>query len=70
MPPDTMSRAEFLAEFGPNLKPGDHVSLIGPTGRGKSTLWGQTIPHCTAFDVVVVMAPKGVALERWMPVFI
>ena len=59
MPPDTMSRAEFLAEFGPNLKPGDHVSLIGPTGRGKSTLWGQTIPHCTAFDVVVVMAPKG-----------
>lgn len=54
-----MSRAEFIAEFGPNLKPGDHVSLIGPTGRGKSTLWGQVIPACNQFDTVVIMAPKG-----------
>jgi len=54
-----MSRAEFIAEFGPNLKPGDHVSLIGPTGRGKSTLWGQVMPACTQFDTAVIMAPKG-----------
>jgi hypothetical protein len=54
-----LSRAEFIAEFGPNLKPGDHVSLIGPTGRGKSTLWGQVLPACSQFDTAIIMAPKG-----------
>lgn len=57
--PERISRTEFVETFGPALKPGDHVSLIGPTGRGKSTLWGQVIPHCSRFDRVVIMAPKG-----------
>lgn len=54
-----MSRDDFLPAFGRAWKPGDHVSLLGPTGRGKSTLIGQLIPHARAFDVVAILPPKG-----------
>ena len=54
-----ISRDDFLADLGEQLQPGDHVTLLGPTGRGKSTVMGDLIPHLTNFDTVAVLAPKG-----------
>lgn len=55
----TISRDEFLPAFGKGWRPGDHLSLLGPTGRGKSTMIGQIIPHARKFDVVAILSPKG-----------
>jgi hypothetical protein len=44
---------EFTRRF--RWKPGEHIILIGPTGRGKSTLAGQVISmrrkYCVALDL-------------------
>jgi energy-coupling factor transporter ATP-binding protein EcfA2 len=37
------TRQEFLEEFAYRYKPGQHVVLFGSTGRGKTTLLGQTL---------------------------
>lgn len=51
-----ISRKEFLKKFGKEYKPGQHVTLLGPSGRGKSMLGGQMIravinAHPGKFDV-------------------
>jgi hypothetical protein len=38
-----IDRRSFVAEFGKNYKPGQHVTLLGPSGRGKTRLTGQLL---------------------------
>lgn len=38
-----MSRAEFLEMFGESYAPGQHVTFLGPTQRGKTTLSHQML---------------------------
>ena len=54
-----LRRAEFLPEFAARWEPGQHVSLLGPTGRGKSTLMAQLLPLASSHEQAVIMAPKG-----------
>lgn len=59
MAAEVIGRADFLAQLGAEWRPGDHLSCLGPTGRGKSTLIGELIPRATRHDVVAVLSPKG-----------
>jgi energy-coupling factor transporter ATP-binding protein EcfA2 len=38
-----ISRKEFLRDFSENYRPGQHVTLLGPTGRGKTKMIGQMV---------------------------
>jgi energy-coupling factor transporter ATP-binding protein EcfA2 len=51
---DTLSRKDFLHEFRNDYSDGQHVTLLGPTGRGKTTLGGQML--------VVVVSPERKAV--------
>jgi hypothetical protein len=39
----TVSRRPFVEEFGENYRPGQHVTFLGPSGRGKTRLAGQLL---------------------------
>lgn len=52
-------REEWLDQFGREYRPGQHVTLLGPTGKGKSELAGQMVrsvirrqPHKYDFRVL------------------
>jgi hypothetical protein len=52
-------RKEWLDRFGKEYKPGQHVTLLGPSGRGKSQLAGEMVksvirhqPHKYDFSVL------------------
>ena len=36
-----ISRKQFIVEFGKDYQPGQHVTFLGPSGRGKTQLAGQ-----------------------------
>jgi energy-coupling factor transporter ATP-binding protein EcfA2 len=36
-----ISRKEFVRQFAKDYKPGQHLTALGPSGRGKTTLVGQ-----------------------------
>jgi len=36
-------RKAFIREFGKNYRPGQHVTFLGPSGRGKTTMAGQML---------------------------
>lgn len=55
---ERLDRDDAIAKLGRALKPGEHVTLLGPTGRGKSTVVGDLIPYLD-FDMVAILAPKG-----------
>jgi energy-coupling factor transporter ATP-binding protein EcfA2 len=38
-----MSRKDFLAMFGREYHPGQHVTFLGPSGRGKTRLCGEML---------------------------
>ena len=38
-----ISRKEFLEDFAHRYRPGQHVTFLGPTGRGKTRLAGQML---------------------------
>jgi hypothetical protein len=40
---EVIPRRDFVTEFGNDYQPGQHVSLFGPTGRGKSRLTYQLL---------------------------
>jgi energy-coupling factor transporter ATP-binding protein EcfA2 len=42
-----LHQEEFLDEFEYRYRPGQHVILLGPTGRGKTTLIGKMLSHGT-----------------------
>lgn len=51
-----MEWEKFRTQVIPNINPGEHVCLIGPTGRGKSTLGMHLLK---ARPYVVVLDAKG-----------
>jgi hypothetical protein len=52
-------RREFLEEFGSYYKPGQHVTMIGPTQRGKTTLCLQLLKHVVSPELkCVILAGK------------
>lgn len=56
--PRRLSRAAAVQEMAAAIEPGDHVTFIGPTGRGKSTLLAKVLPK-VVHDRVIVLTPKG-----------
>lgn len=40
---DTISRRDFIDQFGADYKSGQHVTFLGPSGRGKTRLAGQLL---------------------------
>jgi hypothetical protein len=38
-----VSREKFVREFGEDYRPGQHVTFLGPSGRGKTKLCGQML---------------------------
>lgn len=53
----TIDRKSFHALFAKAWKPDQHVSLIGPTGRGKSTTAKQILSRRPG--KTLILAPKG-----------
>lgn len=50
---ETISRRDFLYEFRRDYSRGQHVTFIGPTGRGKSTLAYQCLGQVVSPDMQV-----------------
>lgn len=57
----TIPRGEFLQQFRP--PPGRHVSVVAPTGGGKSTLLGQILTRQTDDQLTVIVDTKPRNLE-------
>jgi len=47
---EVVPRQEFVDEFGQEYSSGQHVTKLGPTQRGKSTLTGQLLRVCANRD--------------------
>lgn len=55
---EVIPRKEFTRDFGRAYRPA-HVTMLGPTGRGKTTLGFQLVKECaSSSDPVVVFAGK------------
>lgn len=80
--PEILSRDEFLDVFATNYQPGEHVTIIGPTNSGKTTLVFQMLDRVATPElpaVILVMKPKDSTVttaakrmgfyrtERWPP---
>jgi energy-coupling factor transporter ATP-binding protein EcfA2 len=50
---EVISRRDFLREFGRDYRDGHHVTGIGPSGRGKSTLFYQCLQQVVTPDRMV-----------------
>jgi hypothetical protein len=63
----TLDRQEFLTEYF-DYKPGEHVSIFGPTGIGKTHLLNQLMQH-TATEklpaVVLIAKPRDETVQKW-----
>lgn len=59
---DVVPRAEFVREFGASYGTGQHVSLIGPTQRGKTRLCHELLGQVVSPDhkaVILAGKPPG-----------
>ena len=74
-PVRNLSRESFLRKFTREWEADQHVSLIGPTGRGKTYTARQLLERRDG--KVLILAPKGVdktltgfgeKIEKWPPV--
>lgn len=65
---ETLPREKFIEDHF-DYKPGEHLSIIGPTQRGKTTL-GLQLLHATATPelrgVVLASKPRDVTVDRWL----
>ena len=62
-----MSRDDFLRDSW-DYEPGDHVTIIGPTGSGKTYLGYQLMDACATPEVpgmVLVMKPRDSTVSKW-----
>lgn len=41
--PPVISRKDFIRQFAENYQAGQHATWLGPSGRGKTTLWGELL---------------------------
>jgi energy-coupling factor transporter ATP-binding protein EcfA2 len=60
-------RDEFLEEVF-DYEPGEHVTIIGPTGSGKTYLGYQLLQQAATPElpaVVIVMKPRDATVEKW-----
>jgi hypothetical protein len=60
-------RAEFLNERW-DYSAGEHVTILGPTNSGKTTLGYQLLDRSTDRDlpgVVLVLKPRDATVQRW-----
>lgn len=60
-------RSEFLQNYW-NYEAGDHVTLLGPTGKGKTTLAYQLLEVTATPDlpaVNLVMKPRDRTVNKW-----
>lgn len=51
---EVVSRKDFVRAFRHDFKPGHHVTGIGPSGRGKSTLFYQCLQQVVSPDRMVI----------------
>ena len=64
---EVIPREEFLADFY-DYKAGEHVTIIGPNGRGKTWLGFQLLKASTSPDMrgyVLVSKPRDETFETW-----
>lgn len=62
-----LDREEFLEDYW-EYKPGEHVTVLGPTGAGKTHLCFQLLEHTATPElpaVNIVMKPRDDTVERW-----
>ena len=71
-----LDRNSFLNRFSDAWEPDQHISLIGPTGRGKTFTARQILER--RHGTVIILAPKGVDktlrgfgyhIKKWPPPF-
>jgi hypothetical protein len=56
---DVVPRKEFLRQFGKDYRAGQHVTMLGPTQRGKTTLCLQLLKHVIKPELqCVILAGK------------
>lgn len=63
----SIPRSEFIRNYW-DYKPGEHVTLLGPTGRGKTTLAYELLEHTakpTMPVVTLVMKPRDRTVTKW-----
>lgn len=63
----TWDRETFLKEVW-DYGPGEHVTVLGPSGAGKTHLAYQLLQHSVSEDlpgIVMVMKPKDETAEKW-----
>lgn len=67
--PVYLTRDEFLDEvFAPHYEAGEHVTFVGPTGSGKTTVAFQMLDTVTTPElpgVVLVMKPRDSTVVAW-----
>lgn len=64
---ESFPREEFLSERW-NYKAGEHVTILGPTGSGKTWLSYQLLQHTATPKlpgIVLVMKPRDTTAETW-----
>jgi hypothetical protein len=64
---EVIPRDEFLADFW-DYQPGEHITIIGPNGRGKTYLGFQLLRASTSPDMkgyVLVSKPRDETFEMW-----
>jgi energy-coupling factor transporter ATP-binding protein EcfA2 len=64
---ERFDRKEFISERF-DYKPGEHVTIIGPTGSGKTTLGYQLLQEVTSPElqgIVFVMKPRDETATKW-----
>lgn len=64
-----LTRSEFITEvIGPHYEPGQHVTFIGPTGSGKTTVAYEMLDAIASDKlpaIVLVMKPKDDTVKQW-----